>query len=155
MCANVYGQCASLYKALNTTQMNAAVWSFIRMYPVMSLEVRFTVETLLSVQSAFYQLDFWRGGERKKHMPEFRLTFGQPFGQEHVNGRVAGRPAEGSRSEMVAMTIQKNFQAIEEINQPGWQWQKLGQVRMFWRAKRLGGEGGGQYGVFLFFIFVF
>lgn len=56
MCANVYGQCASLYKALDTAQMNAAIWSFIRMYPVMSLEVRFAVETLLRMQS-----DFWRG----------------------------------------------------------------------------------------------
>lgn len=39
MCANVHGQCASLYKALNTAHMNAAVWSFVRVYPVMSLEV--------------------------------------------------------------------------------------------------------------------
>lgn len=41
------------------------------------------------------------------------LTFGQPFGQEQVNGRVAGRPADGSRSVAFAISIQ-NFQAIEE-----------------------------------------
>lgn len=39
VCANVYGQCASLYKALDTAHVNAAVWSFVRVYPVMSLEV--------------------------------------------------------------------------------------------------------------------
>lgn len=114
MRANVYGQRTSLYKALYTAQMNAAVWSLIRMYPVMSLEVRFAVETLVRWQSAFCQLDFRGAGKGKKEAyDQNSLTFGQPFGQEHVNGRTAGRPAEGSRSEMVAMSV-RIFEAIEE-----------------------------------------
>lgn len=37
VCAYVYSQCASLYKALNTAHVNAAVGSFVGVYPVMSL----------------------------------------------------------------------------------------------------------------------
>lgn len=114
----MYGQCASLYKALDTAQMNTAIWSFIRMYPVMSLEVRFAVETLLWVPISSLSIGLL-GGKEKKQTPKIRFTFGQPFGQEHVNGRTAGRPAEGSRSEMVAISVQI-FQAIEEhVNQAG------------------------------------
>lgn len=50
---------------------------------------------------------------RKIGHAQSSLTFGQPFGQEQVNGRVGGRPADGSRSVVVAISIQ-NFQAIEE-----------------------------------------
>lgn len=79
MRANVYGQRTSLYKALYTAQMNAAVWSLIRMYPVMSLEVRFAVETLVRWQSAFCQLDFRGAGKGKKHMTKIRLPLDNPL----------------------------------------------------------------------------
>lgn len=105
VCTNVYGQCASLNKTLDTAHMNAAIWSFVRMYSVMSLEVRFAVETLLRVQSAFVN---WTYVEELKRHCQNSLTFGQPFGQEQVNGRAAGRPAEGSRSDVVAISVQ-NF----------------------------------------------
>lgn len=77
MCANMYGQCASLYKALNTAHMNAAVWSFVRVYPVMSLKVGFAVETLLKMQSASVN---WNYVEYiKRHMPEIRLPSDSPL----------------------------------------------------------------------------
>lgn len=70
MCANVYGQRTALYKALDTAHMNATVWSFVRVYPVMSLEVRFAVETLLKVQSA--SVNWTCVEEMKKDMPKIR-----------------------------------------------------------------------------------
>lgn len=85
-------------------------------------------------------------GERKKQTPKIRFTFGQPFGQEHVNGRTAGRPAEGSRSEMVAISVQI-FQAIEEyVNRAG-NGKKLRQVRVFF------GGRSGEVGFFVFYLF--
>lgn len=42
------------------------------------------------------------------------LTFGHPFGQEQVNGRVAGRPADGSRSVAFAISIQ-NFRQLRNM----------------------------------------
>lgn len=87
------------------------------------------------------------GAERKRQMPKIRFTFGQPFGQEHVNGRTAGRPAEGSRSEMVAISV-RIFRRLRNKS-IGLAMAKIGTGEdVFWRAER----GGG---FFLFFIYCF
>lgn len=141
MCANVYGQCASLYKALDTAQMNAAIWSFIRMYPVMSLEVRLAVETLLWLQSAFCQLDFWRAKKEADAQNSLYLwTTLWPRTCKWSNNRKASRrfPIRNR------CHICPNFSAIIGLAMA-----KIGTGEdVFWRAER----GGG---FFLFFIFCF
>lgn len=125
MCTNVYGQCASLYKTLDTAHMNAAVWSFVRVYSVMSLEVRFAVETLLRVQSAFVNWTYVE--EIKKHLPKlaYLWTALWPGTGKWSSSWKASRRF----SIRCGCHLCSKFQAFEGEVQSGVQWQRIGQVR--------------------------
>ena len=97
MCAAVDGQGAALNEGLVARFVIARVGTFVGMYSIVALEVRFSIEALydaiaISVMSCV--------GDRNWHeqlggFTEGSHTFGQPWCQSHWKGRAAMSAAKG------------------------------------------------------------
>ena len=94
----VDGQCTSLNKSFGASSMGTVIRTFIGMYAIMSLEIRFAVKALIRHSQPLFGLG------AAVRPGDCILTFGQSS-QVHSNGRPDCMPVESSRSETDAFAI--------------------------------------------------